>query len=238
MIIAIKVKVYLLRDLNYLAALHEIADFIASALCCDEKYNEMHHSKMYKPYVASSLAPVSADGIYAKDKIYTFTVRCLDPKLAEYLLTKLKDTNTDVFKGLTAECWEVKKKIITRLYSLNPVVIKLDKGGYWKGQISADSYEKIIFTNLIKKYNWFNAVKIDENFQIWTNFKLTNNKPIAIPYKNNISLLGDKLELDIDTNSMAQEIAHMALAVGLGEMGGACCCGYVNYRTVEGRRRP
>jgi len=237
MLIAIKTKVYLLRDLNYLAALHEIADFISAALCKNEKYQMMHEEKGFKPYVASSLVPVSADGVYHKDEICTFTVRCLDPELAGYLVTALKDTDNDVFKGLTAECWEVKKNTITRLYSLNPVVVKLEKGGYWKGQISPAEYEKLIFENLIKKYNQFYNTKTDENFQIWTNFKITNNKPIAVPYKNGISLLGDKLELDIDTNPMAQAIAHMSLATGIGVMGSACCCGYVNYHTVEGRRR-
>ena len=52
--------------------------------------------------------------------------------------------------------------------------------------------------------------------------------PVKIPYKN-IHLLGDKIDLEIANNEMAQKLAYFALGVGLGE-NNSRSCGFVNYK--------
>ncbi|MEG2323508.1 MAG: CRISPR-associated endoribonuclease Cas6 [Anaerovoracaceae bacterium] len=231
-IIAIKTKIYLLEDVSQENALEAIAAFVDKALCEDPKWEKEHKENKYKVYICSGLAPVEKFGVYKKDSLYNFTLRTLDMPLAKYLMDKLANTQTKIMKGIVNEVWPVLKKPIEKLYSLTPVIIKSETGKYWRGNMSLEDYQNRIRINLIKKYNQIVETKIDEDFDLWNLFEFKNQKPIATPYKN-IKLLGDKVELRIADNQRAQDLAYMALATGLGEMGSRNF-GYVNYHTVKG----
>lgn len=103
-----------------------------------------------------------------------------------------------------------------------------DKNGYWKGNLSLQEYEKRIIENLIKKYNYFMNSKINENFQLYDSISFKNKRPIPSNYKN-VTLLGDKISLNISQEALAQEIAYMSLGTGVLEMN-ARGYGFVNYR--------
>ena len=85
-----------------------------------------------------------------------------------------------------------------------------------------------IIENLIKKYNYFMNSKINENFQLYDSISFKNNRPIPSNYKN-VTLLGDKISLNISQEALAQEIAYMSLGTGVLEMN-ARGYGFVNYR--------
>ena len=57
-----------------------------------------------------------------------------------------------------------------------------------------------------------------------------NKKPIGVEYKE-IRLLGDKLNLQIADNEMAQELAYFLLGTGIGEMNSRGY-GYCNFRWI------
>ncbi len=56
-----------------------------------------------------------------------------------------------------------------------------------------------------------------EDFQLFDSVEVINRQPIACAYKG-VKLLGDKLDLYISNNQIAQELAYFALGTGILEM--------------------
>lgn len=227
----IKVKLVLLKNLEQTKSIRVVTSLIDQILCQDEMYQKMHNEKSYKPYNFSGLATIESDGVYKAERIYSFTIRTIDFELAKYLSDNMKNAENEFAKCFAVENWILPKKHIEKLYSLTPFLLK-SEAGYMRENEPAEVIEKRLFLNLIKKYKFFaNEEVASEGFAIWNEFRLLNRKPIRIPYKNDITLLGDKVELIIDSGSRAQDIAYMVLGVGFGEN---CSrgCGYMNVHFI------
>lgn len=93
--------------------------------------------------------------------------------------------------------------------------------------MSLDEYEGRLFANTVKKYNAFTGEQIEEDFPLYTNITFLNRHPISCRYKN-ISLLGDKLSLQVADDMKSQEIAYFILGTGLCELNsrGAGFCNF------------
>lgn len=115
------------------------------------------------------------------------------------------------------------------MFALSPVIIKSDEG-YWRSHMSLDEYEKRLFANTVKKYNSFTGEQIEEDFPLYTNITFLNKHPIVCGYKN-ISLLGDKLRLQIADDEKSQELAYFILGTGLGEANSRGA-GFCNFRWI------
>lgn len=224
-------KVYLTKNIAANEMMRKIAEIIDIALGKSEKHLDFHNKKTYKGYVFDGFYRVETDGIYKEGKIYTFRLRTIDNDLADYFEQHLVTAYTKYIKVLTVNNRIIPKKHIEKIYSLTPVLIKTDEG-YWRTHMSIDEYEKRIRENLIKNYNYITEEKLDENFEFFVNLKFDNMKPIAIPYKDNINLLGDKITVYISENIAAQELAYFALAAGLGE-NSARGCGFCGYKYLQ-----
>lgn len=224
-------KIYLLKNIKLTYLLAEIAAFVDSALAMDKKMLEFHLAYGYKNYVISGLKELEGDKCYKEGKIYSFSVRCVKEELCNFLMEKLADAQTDAMKGLTAEVKIIPKLWIEKLYTVTPALIKVSKKGYWKGSLSFEEYEKRLFLNSVKKYKQLSGEDIDENFSLYHRIQMLNRKPIANKYKG-ICFLGDKLELAIAENEMAQTIAYMLLGVGLLE-NNSRAYGYLNFRALQ-----
>ena len=224
----ISVKVFTLRDFQQEEASFVISGFVDVCLSKDIKYLEFHNKNCYKGYVIDMPYPLEPGGTYKKEKVYTVRIRMIHKELMNYLMENLGNTTSEYFKGLTTHVRVIPKKHISKIYSITPVLMKLGEGGYWKSNISFEQYEHLLKTNLIKKYNTFMNTKIDEGFQFYTNIRKLNRVPIKIKFKN-IALLGDKFEIEVADNEMAQELAYLALAAGIGE-NNSRGCGFVNYK--------
>ena len=224
----ISVKVFTLRDFQQEEASFVISGFVDVCLSKDIKYLEFHNKNCYKGYVIDMPYPLEPGGTYKKEKVYTVRIRMIHKELMNYLMENLGNTTSEYFKGLTTHVQNKKKKHISKIYSITPVLMKLGEGGYWKSNISFEQYEHLLKTNLIKKYNTFMNTKIDEGFQFYTNIRKLNRVPIKIKFKN-IALLGDKFDIEVADNEMAQELAYLALAAGIGE-NNSRGCGFVNYK--------
>ena len=72
--------------------------------------------------------------------------------------------------------------------------------------------KKRMLDNIQKKYNNIFDTDIKEDFI--KNVKQTNLKPIKIPYKN-INLLGNKFEIEVKEDPISQNLAYLALSIGL-----------------------
>lgn len=221
------IKAYCLKDILKKDVFKEIDTLIDSSLMQDDKMREIHLANSYKYYTFNALYPLESDGIYKKGKIYTFILRTANPELKGYFYEELPKQFNSAIKLLTAEYKEVSKRHIQKLYSITPLILKFDIG-YWRDKYSLEVFEKRIRNNLIKKYNSFNHVKLEEDFELFTYLKIENQKPIGFEYKN-IILLGDKITVHVAENDIAQKLAYMAIASGLGEMGSRGA-GFVNFK--------
>ena len=83
--------------------------------------------------------------------------------------------------------------------------------------------------NSIKKYNSITGNKLDENFKLYDTITFLNKVPIKTNYKS-IQLLGDKVELTINSDERAQAVAYMLLGTGA-LLKNSRGYGFVNYRT-------
>lgn len=223
-------KVYLQKDIKFDHILYEISNFIDSGFGKDKHMLEFHQRQGYKNYVHSGFKEIEKDKKYKEGNIYSFSIRCLDEKLKDYLCHTLKDTFNATMKGLATTVRAIVKKTIEKLYSLTPVLIKLDEG-YWKGNIDFTSYEKRLIDNAMKKTKFVLGEDFNEDFVLYNRVELLNHKPICSKFKD-ISFLGDKVELHIAENAMAQQVAYILLGTGVLE-NNTRGYGFLNYKTVD-----
>jgi len=225
----VTLKIFLLKDLPMDKAYEELSDLIDKSLCKDEELLALHNENKYKYYTFSLPYKLEQDKIYKACNLYSVKIRTIDEKILKNFKTQLVNMYTPVIKALTIEVKVIPKKHISTIYSITPVVIKTDNG-YWKGNLSLDQYEKRVKTNIIKKWNQFFNEKVSENFPLYDFIKFDNKKPIGIKYKN-ITLLGDKLTLNISDDELSQNMAYLALGAGIGEI---CSrgMGFVNYKWI------
>lgn len=222
-------KVYLKENISADEAQLAVCKLIDSSLAKDEKMLKFHELNDYKLYNFDSLYPVDKSKIYCKDKIYSFRIRTISRELAKYFQMNLTSTATKDMIALKSETKNIKKKHITKLYSLSPVVITTDDG-YWKGNMSFTDYESRLKINLIKKYRKYTKEDVNEDFDFYTSISVLNKKPIAVKVKD-VHYLGDKLSLDIADDAESQKIAYMALGTGIGEKGSRGN-GFVNFKSI------
>lgn len=223
-----EVKVFTLQNFGQEEASMIVAGFFDGCLSKNDEFLKFHKENCFKGYGFDLPYELEKDGIYKKEKVYTIHFRTVNKNLLNYLQQELQNTTSEYIKGLTTKVRVVPRKHITKIYSLTPVILKIQEGNYWKNQISFERYEELLITNLIKKYNYLMNTKIDENFQFYTNIRKINRLPIAVKYKN-ITLLGDKFDIEIAENETAQNLAYLSLAAGLGE-NNSRGAGYVNYK--------
>lgn len=222
-------KVFLLKTIGSTETLQKISELIDKSLSKDKKFLDFHTNSGFKNYTFNSLFPVEKSKIYDEGKIYAIKIRTIDEELAGYLRQNLVNEYTDFVKALTIGYKTITPKYIDKIYSITPAVIKTEQG-YWKGKLSLSQFERRIKENLIKKYNNYFNIKLDEDFQLFNMIKFDNIKPIACKYKS-INILGDKLTLNIAENKTAQDLACLALGTGIGEMGSRGY-GFVNYKQL------
>lgn len=222
----LKIKIYLLKDIKIDEVQGYIAYFIDSVLIKDNNFLGIHEANAYKYYSFDSLYSLAKEGTYQKDNTYVFRIRTVDYKMAEYLYEKLIRNRTKELQGLTGEIKIIKPKLIKRLYTLTPVVLKTDQG-YWKNSLTLADFEERLKVNLIKKYKEITGEWIDEDFQLYHQIRIKNKIPVSRKYKN-IKMLGDMIEIEIAENENAQKLARLALGAGLLEMN-ARGFGFVNY---------
>ena len=220
-------KVYLTEQVHAHEMMGKIATLIDNTLCMTEEYLRFHQENFYKGYTFDGFYKVEQDGLYKEGNIYTFRIRTIDEKLAVYLKEKLTNNYTKEIKVLTVAKKLVPKKHIEKIFSITPVIIKSDRG-YWKTHMNIEEYERRIRENLIKSYNFFTGNKVDENFEMFNHIRFDNQKPVAVQYKDDVSLLGDKITVFVSQNDVAQTLAYLSLGIGMGENNSRGCgfCGY------------
>lgn len=223
----LKIRVQLKEDIPVDRVMEVEAGFIDSMLAKDESWLRFHEENKSKLYSFSGLWPIEKNGVYKKGKCYVITIRSVDEGFVSYI--GMCNHTDPKMETLEVSYKQISKKLIEKIYTLTPVVLKAEDG-YWRKQKNLDDFERLLFENAIKKYNQFTGEKADEDFELYTDIFFLNRKPISSRYKN-IHLIGDKIELRISDNPQAQELAYFITAVGLGEN----CSrgfGFCNYKWI------
>lgn len=220
----LKIRTFLLEDIDSSDSLGFISKAIISYLSENEKFLDMHNAKNYKSYCHDNLYPIKK--FYKKNMVYQYRIRSVDEEFVNYILNGFSEYKDKVFKNLTVDVRIIPKSPISKLFTLNPIIIKNDFG-YWKEKLTLEEFEKRFTDNLIKKYKFFIDEKIEEG-KFYTSLKFLNEGPIAFKFKN-IKLLGDKLELEINMDKRSQDLAYFALGVTFSE-NSAYGAGFLGYK--------
>lgn len=207
----LKVVVALKQNMKNEETYEKISKLISNAMLKDEKLKQMHEENIYKNYVFCNLYPVEKDGIYKKEHIYTLDIRFINLQNAMKIKQLLSITQNSNFKIIMSNLETSNQRKIQKLITLTPTIITTEKGDYLIGD-DLDFVRQRIIANIQKKYNQIYSEKIDIDFI--KEIKQTNNKPIKIPYKN-IYLLGNKFEITVKEDPISQNLAYLALSIGL-----------------------
>lgn len=227
----IRLKVFLMRNIDKAEVQEKITSFIDGTLAKDKKMLEFHEDhKRYKLYSYGGLQPIERSGIYRAETIYDITIRTVEMELAQFFLENLPHHENDTMKGLKADIYKMYQRRIERIYTVSPVIIK-NNDGYWKNSLSFPEFEQRIKVNLIKKYQQFTGEDRKEDFDFYTYIQIDNKKPVSVNYKG-IKLLGDKLTMHIADDDLSQKMARFALGAGLGE-GNARGFGFVKAHFLK-----
>lgn len=207
----LKVVVMPKKDIKNEEAYEKISKLIANAMLKDEYLKQTHEKNEYKNYVFCNLYPVQKSGIYTAGSMYTFDIRFINLSIAMKMKQFLSLIQNEDFKIVMSNLETNSQRKITKLITLTPAVITTDKGDY-KIDNNMQFVKTRILANTQKKYNQIYNEKVDVDFI--NEIKQTNQKPIKIPYKN-IYMLGNKFEITVKEDEMSQNLAYLALSVGL-----------------------
>ena len=207
----LKVIALLKQNLKNEETYEKISNLISYAMLKDKNLKEMHEKNTYKNYVFCSLYPVQKDGIYKQNNIYSFDLRGLEFSKIMKLKQVLANVENEYFKIIQINLQNHEQIEINKLVTLTPAIITTPKGDY---DIKDDMnlVKNRILANIQKKYK--NIYNTEINVDFIKEIKKTNRQPIKIPYKN-INMLGNKFEIEVKEDPISQNLAYLALTVGV-----------------------
>ena len=207
----LKVTALLKQDLQSMETYQRINDLISYLMLKDKTLKDLHEKNTYKNYVFCNLYPVQKDGIYKQNNIYFFDLRGIEFDKIMKLKQVMSDSENNYFKIIQINLQTHQKSDIKKLITLTPAIITTPKGDY---DIKDDLnlVKDRIIANIQKKYKNIYDTPVDVDFI--KSIKKTNRNPIKIPYKN-INMLGNKFEIEVKEDPMSQNLAYLALSVGI-----------------------
>ncbi|HBJ1650428.1 TPA: hypothetical protein LA460_000332 [Clostridium botulinum] len=216
----LKVSVYLNKPLKLKNTYEEIGNFINYSMEGSTYLAELHkQKKIFKHYCFSGLYNIESDKIYKEETIYTFMIRSYKQEIINNLQVCLNGLDNDVFTVIEIERVQYSKSNINYIDTLTPVVIT-NKDTCKSWNILKDDikyFNTAIFNNLVKKYNSLEGISQQFNYNdIITNMEIKNKYAIVISYKG-VKFLGYKVRIYFKDNSIAQELANLCVAEGIGE---------------------
>ncbi len=207
----LKTLVLLKQDIKYEELYEKISKLISQSMLNNLELKELHEKNKYKNYTFCSLYPIEKNGTYKKGSLYTFDIRFLDLQFSMKIKQLLGETENSYFKVIMTNMETGTQRKINKLITLTPAVITTEKGDY-KIDDDMNFVKERAVANIQKKYNQIYNEKIDIEFIKCV--RKINLKPIKIPYKN-INLLANKFEFEIKDDPMSQNLAYLALAIGI-----------------------
>lgn len=192
----------------------ELSNAINFGFTIDEDLKAFHEKNKIKMYVFHGLYPIAKR--YKERNKHYFSIRSFNKELLLKLGNSLGQKENKLFTiiGITFE--ETNFKPIRELKTLTPVVATIKDGRYWnKAEFNEKQLRKAIENNLLKKYSILNNKDRTEHNFI-ESFERTSKHDIVISYKNG-KIIGHKIKIRFKEDILSQELAFIALGIGLGE---------------------
>lgn len=176
----------------------------------------IHSLNKFKNYVVSNVTPHKA--AYKEGERILFRIRTVDESLLTMFQENLKIRETCKLLVLDIECKSLKKRPIFKLKSTTPVVIRCDEvKGYWREAEDDEIFERNVIGNLVNKYYLFTKQEKTSRINFNDVFSGYSEDWRYCPTKfKDITLLGDKVTLDVNDSDFANELSYFALGVGIG----------------------
>ncbi|WP_129599674.1 CRISPR-associated endoribonuclease Cas6 [Anaerophilus nitritogenes] len=218
------VTVMLKKDIFFAESGYIIGKNINKAMLLDEDLKTLHPRREYKYYVFNSFYPLEKNKTYIKGRVYVFKIRGLDCKYIEKFARCLQKLESYDFEVISVATSEVKQKHINKLYSITPIIITKDNKPWLQGD-DVEEFKKRLEANMEKKYKNFFGEDIDVQGKFIKSLEFKNKLPMYFRYKG-IKLLGNKVNIEIQENNIAQKMAFVAMAIGIGEKNSSVGAGY------------
>lgn len=205
-----------------------IASFIQNRMLQDDSLSELHKETGIKQYTYSHPQPIEQDKMYHNNRIYYINIRSINVKIL-MRFKKVLYGECDTFKVLSSEMKNYNVGFINKLITLTPIVITLE-GRYYVKEDGLELLIQKIASNANRKYEIVTGKKVDKDHVFIESIKLLNKRAILIPYnKKKTTLLGHKVEIQVKGDELSQDIAKIALAIGISEKN-SLSCGYAMYK--------
>ncbi|SFA71851.1 CRISPR-associated endoribonuclease Cas6 [Clostridium frigidicarnis] len=224
--VELTVTVLLSNDIYFSNSGYIIGKNINKSMLLSDRLKELHPKKEYKNYVFNSFYPLEKEKTYKKDKLYIFKIRGLDKELMKEMQECLKKLKSNDFNIISVAENEVYQEFIKDLYTVNPVIVTVDNKPWLQGD-NLELFKNRLEDNLEKKYKSFFNKEINIKDKFIKNIEFKNRMPMGFNYKG-IKLLGNKVRIEIQDNELAQDIAFLAMAIGLGEKNSVIGAGFCN----------
>jgi CRISPR-associated endoribonuclease Cas6 len=233
----VTVMVYLNNNIEFADVNEKISKLINYSFNNSQVLSCLHKSTGLKHYNFSWLYPIEKDKCYKADEIYSFLFRSHDIKLINEFIKCIDNIKNDDFivTNVILKSWDYKE--IDYVDNLTPTVITLKDGIRWNKETHGTEVAFTgLFNNLIKKYNSLNNTNFNFSYSdIIKDIEVKSNIAIVFKYKG-ILILGYKFRIRFQENSIAQEIANMAVIEGIGEKNSSMGAGFVKPYFKRGGR--
>jgi CRISPR-associated endoribonuclease Cas6 len=222
------IKVYLINDIDKSDMYDKIAKFTNFSFNNSQILSCLHKSKGFKHISYSGLYPIEKDGVYKANEIYEFLFRSYKSDIIYEEQKCLEGLENDDFIVTSVICKVWDHKNIDYIDNLTPTILTMKSGQRWNKDVDkVDIAKEGIFKNLIRKYNSLNDTNFKFEYKdIIKNIIIKSKCAIVINYKN-VKFLGYKFRIYFQNNSIAQELANLAVVEGIGEKNSSFGMGFV-----------
>ena len=228
----VTLKVLFKKDISAKESLYRFSRLLNFSFSRKEELCQMHQAREFKKYCFDNPYPLEPTKIYKENNIYSIRIRTIDDKLFNYFWTEMPGFENDDFRIVAAYGDIVPQRPLESIRSITPAIIKTESG-YWENTQGVDFFLNALNGNMLRKYEFFTGEKIERNKVFFFDANL-QEKPCTILYKKAL-LFGNKLELLIKEDQLSQNIAHLALGVGICENNTAGT-GFMEYQWVKRKR--
>lgn len=209
----LKITLNLKKDIHCDDLTQKLSIMFNKCMLYDKYLKSIHETNMYKLYTFEGLSPFEKDKIYKKGRFYMTRFRCIDQFIAEAFRKCLKKTKTNEFDVLAVDIDIVEPKKINVLFNVTPAICCIENEP-WTDKMNIDVLCKSINDNILKKIKMIQGIDDVLEHNMIKSIKLKNRIPIGCKYKN-ITLLGNKFEIEVKEDEASQYMAQVTLATGL-----------------------
>ncbi|MCT4632024.1 MAG: hypothetical protein N4A76_04705 [Firmicutes bacterium] len=216
--------VYLKKDISSLGIHNNLSRLINYSMKKREYLKSLHAEKNIKMYCFDYLYPREEDRIYKKGRVYVFRLRTPIKKIAEEMSRAISITENDDIKVLGSNMMVKRYTPRLQLYTATPIICTLGKKN-WTIEDGMDLLEEKIEKNLVSKYRLFYEEEPEKTSDFISYIEKKNKKNLVLDYKDG-KLLGNKIQLEFNTDDTSVKMSYLSYTTGLLEKSSSLGTGF------------